>query len=97
MKTTLGCTAASLVGNGADAPTAGLFIKRKGFNLSLSGTWVATVHLQRSFDEEVTWLDVDSFTANTQQIGHEPEGAYYRICVKAGNYTSGPVVARLSF
>lgn len=66
------------------------------YNFSLSGTWVATVHLQRSFDGGITPLDVDSFTANTEQVGTEPEGAHYRFGVKTGNYTSGTVVGRLS-
>lgn len=77
-----------------------------GFNLSLSGTWVATVHLQRSFSTaytgtaesgDTTQLDVASYTANIQDRGIEPEtGVKYRVCVKTGNYTSGTVVARIS-
>jgi len=67
------------------------------FNLSLSGTWVATVYVQRSFDKGSTWMDVDSFTANTEQVGYEPEGeVYYRFGVKTGGYTSGTVVGRIS-
>lgn len=67
------------------------------FNLSLSGTWVATVHLQRSFDNGLTWLDVQSYTANIQDVGSEPEsGVVYRVGVKTGNYSSGTVVARIS-
>lgn len=67
------------------------------FNLSLSGTWVATVHLQRSFDNGSTWLDVTSYGENTQDRGFEPEsGVLYRCGVKTGNYTSGTVVCRVS-
>jgi len=67
------------------------------FNLSLSGTWVATVYVQRSFDQGENWLDVDSFTANGEYVGIEPEGkVYYRFGVKTGGYTSGTVVGRLS-
>lgn len=67
------------------------------FNLSLSGTWSGTVHLQRSFDDGVTWLDVTSYTANIQDRGFEPEvGVRYRFGVKTGNYSSGTVVGRLS-
>lgn len=66
------------------------------FNLSLSGTWVATVTVQRSFDNS-TWLDVSNFTSNTEEYGLEPEhDVYYRFGVKTGNYTSGTVVGRLS-
>ncbi len=73
-------------------------IKLHGYyNLSLSGTWVATVHLQRSFDNGTNWMDIDSYTANTELVGHEPElGILYRAGVKTGNYTSGTVVIRIS-
>ena len=67
------------------------------FNFSLSGAWSATVHVQRSFDKGGTWLDVDYFTANTEQTGNEPEeSVVYRFGVKTGNYTSGTVVGKLS-
>ena len=67
------------------------------FNFSLSGTWVGTVHLQRSFDAGSSWLDVDSFTSNVETFGTESEdGVYYRVGVKTGNYTSGTVVERVS-
>ena len=67
------------------------------FNFSLSGTWVATVHVQRSFDQGVTWLDVDSFTSNCELVGDNPEGGvYYRFGVKTGGYTSGTAVGRIS-
>ena len=72
-----------------------VFLRGK-FNFSLSGTWVATVYLQRSFDAGVTPLDVESFTANQESYGVEPEGAHYRFGIKAGGWTSGTVVGRLS-
>ena len=73
-----------------------LVIKKGVFNLSLSGTWVATVHVQRSFDTATPdWKDVDSFTVNVERIALEPERALYRFGVKTGNYTSGTVVGRL--
>ena len=64
------------------------------FNLSLSGTWVATVTAQRSIDNS-TWVDVDTFTANSEEVGFEPELMWYRVGVKTGAYTSGTVVIRL--
>jgi len=66
-------------------------------NLSLTGTWVATVKLQRSFDDGVTFLDVASYTANAEELGAkvEPEsGVLYRLSCSA--YTSGTVTYRLS-
>lgn len=67
------------------------------FNFSLSGTWVGTVFIQRSFDGGTTWLDVTSYTANIQDTGFEPETrALYRAGIKTGGYTSGTAVMRIS-
>ena len=67
------------------------------FNLSISGTWVATVTVQRSFDDGMTWYDVDTWTENTQEYGLEPEhGVQYRVGIKTGEYTNGNCVVRLS-
>ncbi len=67
------------------------------FNLSLSGDWVGTVTVQRSFDGGTTWLDVAEFTVNGEFVGNEPEpGVKYRVGVKPGDYTSGTVTGRLS-
>lgn len=66
-------------------------------NLSLSGTWEATVFLQRSFDNGSTWLDVASYTTNTEKAIEDYEaGVLYRVGVKTGGFTSGTVVVRLS-
>lgn len=64
------------------------------FNLSISGTWVATVTVQRSIDNS-TWVDVDTFTANSEEVGFEPELMWYRVGAKTGAFTSGTVVVRL--
>ena len=68
----------------------------KDFNLSLSGTFVATVAIQRSFDDGATWKTVESYTAEIESTGFEPEGggALYRLNCTA--YTSGTVTYRLS-
>jgi len=67
------------------------------FNLSISGTWAATVTVQRSFDSGSTWHDVDTWTENTQEYGLEPEGGIqYRVGIKTGEFTSGTCVVRLS-
>ncbi len=68
-----------------------------GLNISISGTWVATITLQRSFDLGVTWHEVTTYEANMQKALVEPEhGVRYRIGVKTGDYTSGTAVVRLS-
>lgn len=72
----------------------------RGFSVSLSGVWVATVTLQRSFDEGASWIDVTSYTVNTAVTyndGLDNQEIQYRIGVKAADYTSGTVVAQLTF
>ena len=64
------------------------------FNLSISGTFVATVTVQRSHDG-VNWHDIDSWTAPAEEVGFDPEYRSYRVGIKTGDYTSGTVVIRL--
>ena len=64
------------------------------FNISLSGTWVATATVQRSIDNS-TWVDVKTYTLIAEEVGFEPEFMWYRVGVKTGGYTSGTVVVRL--
>lgn len=70
----------------------------KGYlNVSISGTWVGTVTLQRAFDSGSSWLDVETFTSNDEGYLVDVEhGNSYRIGIKTGNYTSGTAVLRLS-
>lgn len=73
----------------------GLYIE-EGFNLSISGTFVATVTVQRSFDQGSTWRDVDTFTAPIETAGFDPEPVVvYRAGVKTGDFTSGTVSIRI--
>jgi len=66
------------------------------FNLSISGTWAGTVTLQRSFDGQ-TWQDVETFTANAERVGDDPEkNINYRVGFKTGEYTSGTASVRIS-
>jgi len=70
-----------------------------GAILELSGTWSATVTVQRRSDG-VNWRDVtnnsgvaEAFTANGQLAFNEPaRDVEYRFGVKTGDYTSGTVV-----
>jgi hypothetical protein len=65
------------------------------FNVSVSGFGTATVALQRSFDNGITWLNVESYNSNTERVGDEPEaGVFYRFSCSA--YTSGTLAYRLS-
>jgi hypothetical protein len=62
-----------------------------GFDLSIDGTFVATVTVQRSFDGGTSWGDVDTFTSPTETYGVQPSFALYRVGVATGDYTSGTV------
>ncbi len=66
------------------------------FNLSISGTFAATVTVQRSNDNS-TWRDVDTFTAPSEEVGYEPEVMWYRAGVKTGAFTSGTADVRLGY
>ena len=65
------------------------------FNVSIWGTFVANITLQRSFDGGTTWLDVISYSAPIEDAGTEVEPALYRIGVKTGGFTSGTVNVRI--
>jgi hypothetical protein len=72
-------------------------LERQGLiSLSISGTWVATVTLQRSFDG-TNWFDIDSWTSNIETFFTEPSAEVQtRLGVKTGDFTSGTVAVRLS-
>lgn len=63
------------------------------FNLSISGTWDATVTVQRSWNNS-DWFDADTFTSNYEGVGMDAEEVYYRATVSG--YASGSVVIRIS-
>ena len=71
------------------------------FTVNISGTWVATVSLQRSIGDTSSWEDTGTtYTANTVTTfsdGLDNQIVYYRLGVKTGNYTSGTVVASLTY
>lgn len=64
------------------------------FNLSLQDFGTATVALERSFDDGVTWGAIESFTGNTEKVGTSHEGALYRL--NTTGYSSGTIRYRLS-
>jgi hypothetical protein len=71
-------------------------IKLSGpFDFSVAGTFVATVTVQRSYDNS-TWRDVDTFNSPSEEYGYQPEIAWYRAGVKTGGFTSGTVVVTLA-
>ena len=67
------------------------------FNFSLSGDWVGTVVVQRSFDHGATWVDVAEFEENGEYVGEEVEAdVRYRFGMHQGAYSAGEALGRLS-
>lgn len=67
-------------------------------DLSVSGTFSATVFLQRKLRGEAaaSAVDVESYTAATEKVIEDASGQYdYRLGVKTGGYTSGTAVCKL--
>lgn len=73
-------------------------IEGSGFlNLSIYGTFSATVTVQRTFDGGTTILDVVEYTAAAERLIEDHEARIqYRVGVKTGDYTSGTVNVRLA-
>ena len=72
------------------------------FAIIISGTFVATVTLQRSVGDVGAWEDVTTYTAatpdgTTYNDALDNQIVYYRLGVKAGNYTSGTATMRLNY
>lgn len=73
------------------------------FTVTITGTWSATVVLQRSVGETGSWVDVAgaSYTSNQAGIsfddGLDNQIVFYRIGVKTGGYTSGTAVCTLAY
>lgn len=72
----------------------------RDFTITLTGTWTATVTLQRSIGESGAWTDVTTYTSNTTATYSDAldnQIIYYRIGIKTGDYTSGTAVCQLEF
>jgi hypothetical protein len=89
--------------NGADQFTDPVLINGSGgqrrLAISISGTWAGTVTLQYSVAEPGAWIDHTTWTANVaKSYEDELDGQiiYYRLGIKAGEYTSGTAVLSLS-
>lgn len=71
------------------------------FVINISGTWVATVTLQRSIDDQTSWTDVTTYTTNQTNINYDDaldnQIIYYRIGVDTGDYTSGTATVSLTY
>lgn len=97
-RVTASITAANQFTNAIEVTGTG---STRNFTVILSGTWTATVTLQRSLEGDTgPWTDVTTYTANntaTFADGLDNQIAYYRIGVKTGDFTSGTVSAELNY
>lgn len=69
------------------------------FGVSISGTWSASITLQRSPGAPGSWTDVNVWTGNTSiswDDGFDNQIIYYRLGIKTGAYTSGTAVCVLT-
>lgn len=72
------------------------------FSIVITGTFVANITLQRSFDEGASWGDVGAaYTVPTNATpaadGLDNQIVWYRIGIKTGDYTSGTAVCTLVY
>lgn len=68
-----------------------------GLDIEISGTFSATVTLQRSWDDFSNVSDVDNFTEADEKYMEDPDtNVKYRIGIKTGEYTSGNATVKLS-
>lgn len=66
------------------------------FALSVSGTWVGSVQVQRKRNADSTWNSVgDPFTSNTEQTGEHAGGAQYDYRAY-GTISSGTATVRMT-
>lgn len=71
---------------------------QRTFTYSVTGVFTATVTLQYSVGAPGSWVDVGPVSGvNTRADGQDNQIIYYRIGVKAGDYTSGTAVVSISF
>lgn len=71
------------------------------FVVNVSGTWTATVTLQRSIDDESSWTDVTTYTTNQTNVNYDDaldnQIIFYRIGVDTGDFTSGAATCTLQY
>ena len=71
-------------------------IEQGPFNVSISGLVDSIVTFERSFDGGTTPLVVDTFNADVEEAGWEPEGCWYRLYIQTGDYGTDDVICRVS-
>lgn len=72
----------------------------RNLHIVTTGTWSATLTLQRSVGEPGDWIDVTTYTTNQDveyNDGYDNQIIYYRLGIKTGEYTSGAAAITLSY
>lgn len=72
----------------------------RSFGITVTGTWVGTVTLQRSVGAVGAWVDVSNYTINQSTSlsdALDNQIIYYRIGIKPSNYTSGTANVVLAY
>ena len=100
---TASMVAGSFAGAGVSASYQPItpFNPQRGFNLSIWGSFVATIQLERSFDSGASWLPITAqgnqiyvFNGACSEVIEEPEGGVlYRLNCTA--FTSGAANYRI--
>lgn len=70
------------------------------FSINVTGTFVATLTVQQSYDLGGSWSDYTTYTTaglRTINDGADNQTIWYRMGIKTGNYTSGTATALISF
>ena len=74
--------------------TAMTVLTEERISISVSGTFVGTVTLQRQMDA-TNWRDVETWTTEIERTYLSDEKQKVRIGIKTGDFTSGTAVVRL--
>lgn len=72
----------------------------RGVSITITGTWVATITLQRSVGDVGNWVDVESYTTNQSKVYNDSldnQTIYYRVGIKAAAYTSGSAALEMTY
>ena len=72
----------------------------RNLHILTTGTWTATLTLQRSVGEPGDWIDVTTYATNQNvdyNDGYDNQVIYYRLGIKTGEYTSGAAAITLSY
>jgi len=79
--------------------TEAKLIDKEYFDLSIQGTFVATITVQRRRKDETVWRDVKTYTEADVPVekisGRIRNAWYFRAGVKTGEYTSGTIELEL--